>query len=71
MDRRFFLLLSGGLLALPGKARAQAVVLRSHSLVEDQVIRVSDIFEGTSKGEVVVGASPNPGQRFVIEASQL
>jgi flagella basal body P-ring formation protein FlgA len=47
------------------------VVLRSHSLVEDQVIRVSDIFEGTSKGDVVVGASPNPGQRFVIEAAQL
>jgi flagella basal body P-ring formation protein FlgA len=71
MDRRFFLLLSAGLLALPGRARAQVVVLRSHSLVEDQVIRVSDIFEGTSKGDVVVGASPNPGQRFVIEAAQL
>ncbi|MCA3424460.1 MAG: flagellar basal body P-ring formation protein FlgA [Roseomonas sp.] len=71
MDRRFFLLLPAGLLALPGKARAQAVVVRSHSLVEDQVIRVSDIFEGTPRGDVVVGASPNPGQRFVIEASQL
>lgn len=71
MDRRFFLLLPAGLLALSGRARAQAVVLRSHSLVEDQVIRISDIFEGTSKGDVVVGASPNPGQRFVIEASQL
>ena len=71
MDRRFFLLLSAGLLTLSGRARAQAVVLRSHSLVEDQVIRVLDIFEGTSKGDVVVGASPNPGQRFVIEASQL
>jgi flagella basal body P-ring formation protein FlgA len=47
------------------------VVLRSHSLVEDQVIRVSDIFEGTPRGDVVIGAAPNPGQRFVIEASQL
>jgi flagella basal body P-ring formation protein FlgA len=71
MDRRFFLLLPAGLLALPDKARAQVVALRSHSLVEDQVIRVSDIFEGTARGDVVVGASPNPGQRFVIEASQL
>jgi len=71
MDRRFFLILPAGLLALPGKARAQAVVLRSHSLVEDQVIRVSDIFEGTPRGDVVIGAAPNPGQRFVIEASQL
>lgn len=70
MDRRFFLLLPAGLLALPGKARAQ-VVVRSHSLVEDQVIRISDIFEGTARGDVVVGAAPNPGQRFVIEASQL
>jgi flagella basal body P-ring formation protein FlgA len=71
MDRRFFLLLPAGLLVLPGKARAQAVVLRSHSLVDDQVIRVSDIFEGTPRGDVVIGAAPNPGQRFVIEASQL
>jgi len=71
MDRRFFLLLPSGLLALPGKALAQTVVLRSHSLVEDQVIRVSDIFAGTAQGDVVVGASPNPGHRFVIEASQL
>jgi flagella basal body P-ring formation protein FlgA len=70
MDRRFFLLLPAGLL-LPNKAYAQVVVLRSHSLIEDQVIRISDIFEGTSKGDVVVGASPNPGQRFVVEASQL
>jgi flagella basal body P-ring formation protein FlgA len=71
MDRRFFLLLPAGLLALSARARAQTLVLRSHSLVEDQVIRVSDIFEGTSQGDVVVGAAPNPGQRFVIESSQL
>ena len=71
MNRRLLLALPVGLLALPSAARAQVVVLRSHSLVEDQVIRVSDIFEGTSRGDVVVGASPNPGQRFVIEASQL
>jgi flagella basal body P-ring formation protein FlgA len=71
MDRRFFLLLPAGLLALPRKARAQVVVVRSHTLVDDQVIRVSDIFEGTARGDVVVGAAPNPGQRFVIEAAQL
>jgi len=71
MNRRLLLGLSAGLLALPVRARAQAVGLRSHSLVEDQVIRVCDIFEGSPRGDVVVGASPNPGQRFVIEASQL
>ncbi|MFM7415489.1 MAG: hypothetical protein ACKO51_06845, partial [Alphaproteobacteria bacterium] len=71
MDRRFFLLLPAGLLALPGRARAQVIALRSHSLVEDQVIRVSDIFEGSPNGDVVVGAAPNPGQRYVIEAAQL
>ncbi|MFM7777440.1 MAG: hypothetical protein ACKPB8_01550, partial [Alphaproteobacteria bacterium] len=71
MNRRLLLLLPAGLLALPGGARAQVVALRSHSLVEDQVIRVSDIFEGSPNGDVVVGASPNPGQRYVIEAAQL
>lgn len=71
MDRRLFLLLPAGLLALPGKARAQVVVLRSQSLVEDQVIRISDLFDGTTRGDVVIGAAPAPGQRYVIEASQL
>jgi flagella basal body P-ring formation protein FlgA len=32
---------------------------------------VADLFEGTARGDVVVGAAPNPGQRFVIEAAQL
>ncbi|MFN7307583.1 MAG: flagellar basal body P-ring formation chaperone FlgA [Alphaproteobacteria bacterium] len=71
MNRRFFLILPVGLLAQPGMARAQIVVLRSQSLVEDQVIRVSDIFDGAQRGDVVVGAAPAPGQRFVLEAGQL
>jgi flagella basal body P-ring formation protein FlgA len=71
MHRRFFLFLPAGLVPLSAPAWAQTVVLRSHTLVEDQVIRVSDMFEGTLRGDVVVGAAPNPGQRFVIEASQL
>ena len=71
MNRRLLLLLPVGLLALPRKARAQMAILRTHSLVDDQVIRISDLFEGTPRGDVVVGASPGPGQRFVIEASQL
>lgn len=71
MDRRAFLALPAGLLALPKAARAQVAVLRPHSLVEDQVIRVSDLFDGAASGDVVIGASPAPGQRFVIEAGQL
>ena len=71
MNRRLLFALPVGLLALPGKARAETVAVRSHTLVEDQVIRIADIFEGSSRGDVVVGAAPNPGQRFVIEASQL
>ena len=71
MNRRLLLALPVGLLALQGKARAQTVAVRSHTLVEDQVLRISDIFEGSSRGDVVVGAAPNPGQRCVIEASQL
>jgi flagella basal body P-ring formation protein FlgA len=71
MNRRLLLALPAGLLALPGKARAQMVVLRSQSMVEDQVIRISDIFEGAARGDVVVGAAPAPGQRFVLESGQL
>ena len=71
MNRRLLFALPVGLLALPGKARAQTVAVRSHTLVEDQVLRIADIFEGSSRGDVVVGAAPNPVQRFVIEASQL
>jgi flagella basal body P-ring formation protein FlgA len=71
MNRRLFCLLPAGLLALHAPARAETIVLRSHSLVEDQVIRISDFFEGTTRGDTVVGASPAPGQRFVIEAAQL
>jgi flagella basal body P-ring formation protein FlgA len=71
MNRRLLFALPVGLLALPGTARAQMVAVRSQSLVEDQVIRISDIFEGTNRGDVVVGTAPSPGQRYVIEASQL
>jgi flagella basal body P-ring formation protein FlgA len=71
MNRRLLFALPVGLLALPGTARAQMVALRSQSLVEDQVIRISDLFEGTTLGDVVIGTAPSPGQRYVIEASQL
>lgn len=71
MNRRLLLALPVGLLALPGAARAQVVALRTQSIVDDQVIRISDLFEGTTRGDVVIGASPSPGQRYVIEASQL
>ncbi|MCA3326523.1 MAG: flagellar basal body P-ring formation protein FlgA [Roseomonas sp.] len=71
MRRRLLLLLPVGLLGLPVSVRAQVAVLRSHTLVEDQVIRIGDIFEGTPRGDVVVGAAPAPGQRFVLEAGQL
>ena len=71
MNRRLLFALPVGLLAPPGTARAQTVAVRSHTLIEDQVLRIADIFEGSSRGDVVVGAAPNPGQRFVIEASQL
>ena len=71
MQRRFLLALPAGLLALPRLAHGQAAILRSQTLVEDQVIRIADIFEGTSRGDVVLGAAPAPGQRIIIEASQL
>jgi flagella basal body P-ring formation protein FlgA len=71
MQRRLLLALPAGLLALPQLAHGQTAVLRSQTLVEDQVIRIADIFEGTARGDVVLGAAPAPGQRIIIEASQL
>jgi len=71
MRRRLALLLPAALCLAPGAARAQTASVRPHTLVEDQVIRLSDIFDGAARGDVVIGASPAPGQRYIIEAGQL
>ncbi|SHI82364.1 flagella basal body P-ring formation protein FlgA [Roseomonas rosea] len=68
MRRLGFLLLL--LLAMP--ARADLAVLRPHAVVEDAVIRLSDLFDaaGQNAGRVV-GPAPAPGRRVVVEPAQL
>ncbi|MBP0446250.1 flagellar basal body P-ring formation protein FlgA [Roseomonas sp. SSH11] len=62
-----FLLL---LLSLP--ARADLAVLRPHAVVEDAVIRLSDLFDGAGQNAGrVVGPAPAPGRRVVVEPAQL
>jgi flagella basal body P-ring formation protein FlgA len=68
MRRLGFLLLL--FLAMP--ARADLAVLRPHAVVEDAVIRLSDLFDaaGQNAGRVV-GPAPAPGRRVVVEPAQL
>ncbi|MBP0492500.1 flagellar basal body P-ring formation chaperone FlgA [Roseomonas indoligenes] len=65
------LLLAAALL-LPGVARADLAVLRPLAVVEDSVIRLSDLFDGAGANEGrVVGPAPAPGRRIVVESAQL
>ena len=59
------------LLALPALAQDMAF-LRPHAIVDDAVLRVSDLFDNPgSRGAATLGAAPPPGRRMVIEAPQL
>lgn len=58
-------------LALPANAQ-QMAMLRPFSVVEDPVVRLSDLFENAGpRGEAVLGPAPAPGQRLVVESAQL
>ncbi len=60
------------LLLSPLAARAQDAMLRPFAMVEDAVVRLSDLFEGLGpRGAQPLGPAPAPGQRMVIEAPQL
>ncbi|WP_458096421.1 flagellar basal body P-ring formation chaperone FlgA [Roseomonas sp. WA12] len=58
--------------AVPAGARADLAVLRPHAVVEESVIRLSDLFDeaGQNAGRVV-GPAPAPGRRVVVEPAQL
>lgn len=59
------------LLALPAQAQ-QLAMLRPFTVVEDPVVRLSDLFENAGpRAEAVLGPAPAPGQRLVVEAGQL
>jgi flagella basal body P-ring formation protein FlgA len=55
-----------------GPAQADLALLRPHAVVEDAVIRLSDLFDnaGQNAGRVV-GPAPAPGRRVVVEPAQL
>ncbi|NGM18807.1 flagellar basal body P-ring formation protein FlgA [Roseomonas stagni] len=65
------LLLLSILLTAPAAAQ-ETVALKPLSMVEDSVVRLSDLFETNGpRAAVVLGPAPAPGQRQVVEAAQL
>ncbi|MCR0980685.1 flagellar basal body P-ring formation chaperone FlgA [Roseomonas populi] len=59
-------------LLLPEVARADLAVLRPVAVVEDSVVRLSDLFDGVGANAArAVGPAPAPGRRIVVEAAQL
>jgi flagella basal body P-ring formation protein FlgA len=62
------------LLALLGAtpALADLSTLRPFAVVEEPVVRLSDLFENAGpRGDAVLGPAPAPGRRQVVEAAQL
>ena len=63
-------------LGAPGFAAAAGAqsfaALRPFAVVEEPVVRLSDLFDGAGlRGGTVLGPAPAPGQRLVVEAPQL
>jgi len=60
------------LMLLAAPAQADLATLRPFAVVEDGVVRLSDLFEGAGpRGAAVLGPAPAPGARQVVEAGQL
>jgi flagella basal body P-ring formation protein FlgA len=60
------------LLLSAAPARAELATLRPFAVVEDNVVRLADLFEGAGpRGAAVLGPAPAPGARQVVEAAQL
>lgn len=57
---------------VPCPALADLAVLRPHAVVEEAVVRLSDLFDGAGANAArVVGPAPAPGRRVVVEPAQL
>jgi flagella basal body P-ring formation protein FlgA len=53
-------------------AAQDLAALRPFATVDDAVVRLEDLFEGLgTRGALVLGPAPPPGQRLVVEAAQL
>jgi flagella basal body P-ring formation protein FlgA len=65
------LILLAALAAMPAQAD-QLATIRPIAVVEDAVVRLSDLFENAGpRGAAVLGPAPAPGARLVVEAPQL
>ena len=51
-------------------APSQAATLRTGTILQDDVVRLSDLFDGVEKDRVI-GPAPEPGGRIFVEAAQL
>lgn len=61
----------GLLFAVLNISPADAATLRPVSTVNDDMVRVSDVFADAEKGEAVIGRAPQPGTDMVINARTL
>lgn len=60
------------LLVPSAPAQAELATVRPFAVVEDAVVRLSDLFEHAGpRGAAVLGPAPAPGARLVVEAQQL
>ena len=60
------------LLFPPTLAQAELAIVRPFAVVDDSVVRLSDLFENAGpRGAVVLGPAPAPGARLVVETQQL
>ena len=65
------LILLAALATMPAQAD-QLATIRPIAVVEDAVVRLSDLFENAGpRGAAVLGPAPAPGARLVVEAPQL
>jgi flagella basal body P-ring formation protein FlgA len=60
------------LVLLASPARAELATVRPFAVVDDSVVRLSDLFENAGpRGATALGPAPAPGGRLVVETAQL
>lgn len=70
--RKLAMLVCAAVLLASGQAAAESLVLRQGAVVNDNVIRLGDLFENAgAKGDVVVAPAPALGRRAVYDARWL
>jgi flagella basal body P-ring formation protein FlgA len=65
-------LITGAFITVLTAQKAMAANLKSVSVINDDVLRLGDIFDGiTRNADYVIGAAPKPGQDMVLNARTL